>query len=189
MLIYGLDNFHIAELTDDTAEAVTYAVPERVPGAVNVKVDPKTESNPFFADNGIYDVLTNLGDVDVEMEVADLPLALQKKIYGRSEENGVQFGSADDRPINLALGFRAQTSTGGYRYYYYLKGKPELLPVEAKTNEASKTPQTAKVKIKFMPLLFNRRWFSVAEDSDTFTQGDVWFDQVIYEGASLPPVV
>ncbi|MFC0188235.1 major tail protein [Fictibacillus aquaticus] len=188
-LIHGLDMFHIAELTADTIAAATYETPEKLDGAVNVKVDPKTDSETHYADNGAYEVLNSMGDIDVELEATDLPLELQKKLFGHTEENGVQFASIDDVAIELALGFRAKISTGGYRYYWLLKGKPELLPTEHKTDEAKKNVQTSKLKMKFMPLKHNGRWKGQVEDSATFTQGADWFKQVVYKGEALPPTV
>jgi phi13 family phage major tail protein len=188
-VLTGLDMFHIAELTEDDATSVTYAAPEKLPGAVNVKVDPKTESETVWADNSSYAVLNTLGDIDVEIEATDLPLALQKKIFGHTEENGVQFASINDKTIELALGFRSRLSTGGYRYYWFLKGKPELLPVEGKTEEGKPAPQTAKLKLKFMPLQYNGRWKGQAEDGTSFTQGGKWFEKVVYAGSVLTPTV
>ncbi len=185
-VLHGLDMFHIAALIEDTAASVEYETPEPVPGAVNVNVQPNTESNTFFADNGAYAVLNSLGDIDVDMEVADLPLSAQKKIYGHKEENGVQFASKDDISIDLALGFRAKTSTGGYRFYWLLKGKAELIPIEHQTDEGNTTPQPAKVKLKFMPLQHNGRWKGQAESEQL--QGADWFKQVVYKGDVLTPV-
>jgi phi13 family phage major tail protein len=188
-VLTGLDMFHIAELTKDDDAGVTYVAPEKLPGAVSVKVDPKTESTTVWADNSSHAVLNSLGDIDVEIEAADLPLELQKKIFGHTEENGVQFASINDETMELALGFRSKISSGGYRYYWFLKGKPELLPVEGKTEEGKPAPQTAKLKLKFMPLQFNGRWKGQAEDGTTFTQGNKWFEKVVYAGSVLTPTV
>ncbi|MCP1124562.1 phage tail protein [Bacillus sp. 3103sda1] len=186
-LLFGLDMFHIAELTTDTLTEALFGTPEHLPGGVSVKVDPKTESETFYADNGAYAVLNNMGDIDVEIEVADLPLVLQKKIFGQTEENGVYFSSVNDVTMELALAFRAKLSTGGYRYYWFLKGKSELLPIEGKTAEGKVTPQTSKLKMKFMPLQHNGRWKAEAEDGGTFTKGDNWFKQVVYKESVLTP--
>lgn len=78
-LVHGLDMFHIAELTGDTTDAALFETPTKLEGAVNVKVDPKTESTTFWADNSAYDVINSLGDIDVDLEVADLPLTMQKR--------------------------------------------------------------------------------------------------------------
>jgi len=184
-ILHGLDMFHLAILTEDTRAAINYEAPEALPGAVNVSVKPNAESESFYADNGAFDVFNSLGDIDVSMEVASLPLSVQKKIYGHKEENGVLFDSIEDKIENLALGFRAKLSTGGYRYYWLLKGKPQLLESEHQTDEGKTTPQPAKVALKFMPLQHNGRWRGKAEDGTTFTEGGKWFNKVVYEGAAL----
>nr|WGE05087.1 phage tail protein [Bacillus subtilis] len=151
-ILIGLDMFHIAEVLKDTKDELEFSVPEELPGAVSMKLDPKSETETFYADNGAYAQLSSLGDIDGEMEVADLPLDMQARIFGKTVENGIHFSSADDRPLEIALGFRAKISTGGYRYYWALKGKPELVPVEHKTEEGKPSPQSTQVKIKFSPL-------------------------------------
>lgn len=186
-LLHGLDMFHIAELTQDILEEVLYGKPEHLPGGVSVKVDPKTESETFYADNKAFAVLNSMGDIDVEIEVADLPLPIQKKLFGQTEEKGVYFSSVNDVTMILALGFRAKLSTGGFRYYWLLKGTSELLPIEGKTDEGKITPQTSKLKMKFMPLQHNGRWKGEAEDGEVFTQGDNWFKQVVYKESVLTP--
>lgn len=185
-VLHGLDMFHIAEVLSDDKTAAEFETPEDVPGAVNVSVAPNTSSNTFYADNGAYEIFSNMGDIDVDVEVADLPLALQKKIFGHKESGGVQFGNINDRVAKLALGFRAKTSTGGYRYYWFLKGNPELLPIEHQTDEDNITPQTAKLKLKFAPLQFNGNWKAQAEDGEVFKQGSKWFTKVVYDEASIP---
>lgn len=185
-VLHGLDMFHLALLTSDTTAGVEYDAPEAVLGAVNVSVQPNMESNPFYADNSVFTVLNSLGDIDVDMEAADLPFELQKKIFGHKEENGVQFASKDDISAELALGFRAKTSTGEYRFYWFLKGKPELLPIEHQTDEGNTTPQTAKLKLKFMPLQHNGRWKAQAESSEQLDAAK-WFKQVVYKGDILTP--
>ncbi|MGG3798987.1 major tail protein [Metabacillus fastidiosus] len=189
MLIHGLDMFHIAELTKDTVAEILYGTPEHLPGSVSVKVDPKTESETFYADNSAFAVLNSMGDIDVEIEVADLPLDIQKKIFGQTEENGVYFSSINDVTMQLALGFRAKVSTGGFRYYWLLKGQSELLPIEGKTDEGKVTPQTSKLKMKFMPLQHNGRWKGEAQDGTTFTKGENWFKKVVYAESVLTPII
>ncbi|MCR4367983.1 phage tail protein [Bacillus velezensis] len=186
--IHGLDMFHIALLKEDSFDKLDYEAPERLAGAVNVSVDPKSESNPFYADNGTYDIINSLGDIDVDMEMADLPLDIQEKIYGMEEEDGVQFASKNDQASYLALAFRAQVSNSNdYRYYWLLKGMPSLLPTEHKTDEGSADPQTSKVTLKFMPVEYGKqRWKSQAQDGvKGFTGGANWFKQVVHEGKSL----
>lgn len=184
--IHGLDMFHVAILTEDTYESLKYEKPERLPGAVNVSIDPKSESDSFYADNGTYDVTNSLGDIDVEIEVADLPLKLQEKIYNQKRENGVQFSSKNDQTAYIALGFRAkQSNSENYRYTWLLKGLPSLVGSEHKTDEASTERSVPKISIKFMPVDYGQnRWKATAEDGDSeFTNGKNWFNDVVFEGS------
>lgn len=182
-VIHGLDMFHIALLTNDDQSAVTYEQPEPIIGAVNVSVNPTTERNSFYADNMLYAVLDSNGDIDMDMEAADLPFDLQKKIFGHKEKGGVQFANVDDIAAELAVGFRAKTSGGGYRFYWFLKGKSELVPIEHQTDEGNVTPQTAKLKIKFMPLQYNKNWKAQAESAEI---GNLdWFKEVIYDESQI----
>ncbi|AII36477.1 major tail protein [Bacillus subtilis] len=187
-ILTGLDMFHIAEVLQDTKDELEFSVPEELPGAVSMKLDPKSETETFYADNGAYAQLSSLGDIDGEMEVADLPLDMQARIFGKTVENGIHFSSADDRPLEIALGFRAKISTGGYRYYWALKGKPELVPVEHKTEEGKPSPQSTQVKIKFSPLTNvkkgKRRWEAKAEEGNGIN-ADTWFRQVVYNKDSF----
>ncbi|XAZ36624.1 major tail protein [Bacillus velezensis] len=125
-VLSGLDMFHIAEVLKDTKDELEFSVPEELPGAVSMKLDPKSETETFYADNGAFAQLSSLGDIDGEMEVADLPLDMQAKIFGKTVEGGIHFSSADDRTLEIALGFRAKISTGGYRYYWSLERKTRI---------------------------------------------------------------
>lgn len=182
-VIHGLDMFHTALVTQDNNLGVMYGEPQAILGAVNVSVNPTTERNSFYADNMLYAVLDSLGDIDMDMEAADLPLSMQKEIFGHKEKGGVQFANADDITAELAVGFRAKTSGGGYRFYWFLKGKPELLPIEHQTDEGNVTPQTAKLKLKFMPLQFNKNWKAQAESAQL--NGIDWFKEVIYDESQI----
>lgn len=114
-VLSGLDMFHIAEVLKDTKDELKFSDPQELPGAVNLKIDPKSEQEVFYADNVAYATVNSLGDIDGEMEVADLPLDMQSRIFGKQVENGIHFSSADDKTLEIALGFRAKLSTGGDR--------------------------------------------------------------------------
>ncbi|KEP24768.1 hypothetical protein BA70_17690 [Bacillus zhangzhouensis] len=91
---------------------------------------------------------------------------MQNKIFGHKVENGISFASSDDKAIFLAFGFRAKTSTGGHRFYWFLKGLPELMANENKTTEGKADPETAKFKAGFMTLQNKKgknRWKAQAE--------------------------
>ncbi|XAZ36623.1 hypothetical protein AAHB40_10020 [Bacillus velezensis] len=75
-----------------------------------------------------------------------------------------------------------------------MKGKPELVPVEHKTEEGKPSPQPTQVKIKFSPLTNlkkgKKRWEAKAEEGNGIN-AETWFKQVVYKDITKeePPVV
>ncbi|KRG15615.1 major tail protein [Virgibacillus soli] len=181
-LVHGLDQFHIAVLTKDTKELVQYEAPQSLIGAVDVSVTPNVDSNTKYADNGAFAVLNNLSDIDVSMTVVDLPQEIQTLIFGQKQEGEVVFSGVDDEAVELALGFRAKIQGGGSRFYWLLKGKPELLPINHQTDEGNVESQDAQLNIKFMPLQHNGNW-KAQLDSKTVT-ANKWFADVVYDAAT-----
>ncbi|MDE1376417.1 major tail protein, partial [Bacillus licheniformis] len=59
--IYGLDMFHYAVVGQDDEKDLKFGIPERIPGAVSIKVDPNSEQTKFYADNGVYDIFNSMG--------------------------------------------------------------------------------------------------------------------------------
>ncbi|WP_420834694.1 hypothetical protein [Bacillus zhangzhouensis] len=51
-----------------------------------------------------------MGDIDLEAEIADLPIEVQNKIFGHKVENGISFASSDDKAIYNILNIVLKTS-------------------------------------------------------------------------------
>ncbi len=177
-LIHGLSNFHMAILNQDNSEGVEYDSVHHIEGAVNVSVDPNTDSNTKYADNGPFAVLNNLEDIDVTMAAIDIPREVKKDMFGNKEVNGVLFSNVNDVAKEVALGFEARIRGGGTRFYWFLKGTPEIIGIEHATDEGSIESQDAELNLKFTPLRNNGNW-QASLDSDIVTTED-WFEEVVY---------
>lgn len=177
-LIHGLSNFHMAVVEQDDLSAVEYGTVEHIEGAVSVSVEPNTESNTKYADNGPFAVLNSLGDIDVNMAAIDIPASIKKEMYGQKEKNGVLFSNKDDIVKEVALGFEAKIRGGGTRFYWLLKGTPELIGVEHETDEGAVESKDAELTITFTPLRYNGNW-KAELDSDVVTTKE-WFADVVY---------
>ena len=177
-LIHGLSNFHMAVNTKDDSTGVEYNEVFHVEGAVSVSVDPNTESNTKYADNGAFAVLNSLSDIDVSLATVDIPAEVRKAMYGQKEVNGVIFSNKDDVIKEIALGFEAKIRGGGTRFYWLLKGTPEIIGIEHETDEGGIESKDAALTLKFVPLRFNGEW-KAELDSDIVTTAD-WFEEVVY---------
>ena len=56
---FGLNKVHYAKITSYDEEGVpTFAKPVRIPGAVSLSIDAEGEASNFYADDGVYYVIT-----------------------------------------------------------------------------------------------------------------------------------
>jgi len=112
----GLKDLHFAILTQDTKEGLTYEVPEAMVGAINATINPAVNTQELYADDQLWESVSALGKIDVEVETADLPLDVRAKILGNKIVEGVLVENKGDIAPHLALGFKSLKSNGKYRY-------------------------------------------------------------------------
>lgn len=177
-LVHGLSNFHIAIVEKDDKDEVEYGSVNHVEGAVSVSVTPNTDSNNKYADNGIFAVLNSLSDIDVSLATIDIPASIKKEMYGQKETNGVLFSNQDDIVKEVAIGFEAKLRGGGSRFYWLLKGTPEVIGIEHETDEGNVESKDAELTLTFAPLRYNGNWKAELDSEEVKT--DEWFENVIY---------
>lgn len=122
----GLRDVYYAILgQDDVEHGVVYEDPERIIGAVTANINPNASTETLFADDGPMEVASTLGDIELELVMADLPLPIQAVLLGHdfNPADGRLIRKSEDTPPWVALGFRALKSNGNYRYVWLLKGK------------------------------------------------------------------
>lgn len=188
-LIHGLSNFHVAVLTKDDSTGVEYSDVQRVEGAVSVSGTPNVDQNPKYADNGVFAQLDSFDSFDVEMAAVDFPEDIQAEMFGEKVVNGVIFSNRNDIKKEIALGFEAKIRGGGTRFYWLLKGVPEIMGIDHETDTGTIEAKDANLSIKFIPLLFNEEW-RARLSSDIVKTAD-WFEEVVYGeevAQALPPV-
>lgn len=181
-LIHGLSDFHMAILTKDDRTSVTYGEIKKIEGAVSVNGTPNSDQTIKYADNGPFAILSSFESFDVDMAAVDIPETFQSEMFGETVVNGVTFSNKDDIVKEVALGFRAKIRGGGSRFYWLLKGTPEVVGIEHETDEGSIDSKDANLKIKFVPLLNNGEWR--AKLSSAEVTADEWFSDVVYDAAT-----
>ena len=152
----GLRDLHFAKLTTDDPEAsedkLEYEEPEKIIGAITANVNPNASTETLFADDGPMESATALGEIELEMEAADLPLEIQAKLLGHEfdETNGKLIRRSDDTPPWVAVGFRSLKSNGSYRYVWLLKGKFMVPEQDYETRTDSVDFQTPTINGAFV---------------------------------------
>ena len=80
--------------------------------------------------------------------MADIPLAIQEKIFGNQiDDNGVLIRSSTDKPPYFAVGFKSEKSNHKFRYVWLYKVRAKPLTENYATKEGTTiTRQTGDVE-------------------------------------------
>lgn len=180
MAIVGLRDLHYAPLTKDDATGVTYGPVVALAGAVTAKISPKVNSETLYADDMAVETASALGQIDVEIEVSDLPLSAVADLLGYTVgSDGVLKYDAGTVPPYVALGFRSQKSNGKFRYVWLVKGRFDPPEENFETKADKPKFQTATIKGTFVARSYDRVWkYTGDEDETGFTAGATWFNAV-----------
>lgn len=146
---YGLKNVYYALATiDGTTGAATYADPVRIPGAVNLSMEPSGESNNFFADNIAYVTFSANAGYSGTLEVAMLPDSFRTAVLGEviDTTSKIQVETTTGTTNNFALLFQFEGDDTEIRHVFY-NCIASRTNVEGSTTEDSIDVKTETVNI------------------------------------------
>jgi phi13 family phage major tail protein len=123
-VIIGMRNLVYAKLIDDVVGgSTTYEAPKLVAGAISANVNPNGSNGTLFADDGPFETASTIGEISVELNVADLDLDTQADLLGHTVSGGKLRRNKADTPPWVAIGYKSLKSNGKYRYTWLFKGK------------------------------------------------------------------
>lgn len=182
MATIGLRDVYYALLKNDTPTEATYENPVRIVGAISANVNPNTSTATLFADDGPYDSASTMGEISLELNMADIPAAIGSVLLGHTYANGVLTKKASDQPPYVAIAYRSLKSNGAYRYTWLLKGKFAESEQNNQTKGDSIEYQTPTITGAFVKRDYDDAW-QVEADSDDETIADAtitgWFTAVV----------
>lgn len=180
-VLIGLDQFYYALLNSDTTAGISYQTPVLLKGALTVSYNPNSEVSTLFADDGPYDTAEAIGEIELEVGIADISQEDYAAIMGHTITGGVLNELASDQPVDVAFGFRAKRSNSGYSYFWFLKGKFAKPSMDHETKGDSIAWQTPTMMGKFVSRVYDGRYKSTTRDDATdYTAaiGTAWFTTV-----------
>lgn len=181
MAIIGLKNLVVTELlTDDaTTGKATYSTIKKLAGAISANINPNASNETLFADDGPFDTASTIGQISLDLNVADLSLEDQAFLLGHTiTAEGVLIRKGADTPPWVAVGFKSLKSNGKYRYTWLAKGKFSLPEQNNETKGDSVNFQTPTVSGSFVKRESDDEWERhIDEDTTGYTpeQGTNWF--------------
>jgi phi13 family phage major tail protein len=176
----GLKEIHYAVLTKDDADTLTYETVHKLAGAISATINPSVNSQEQYADDQLWDSISAMGGVDVEIETAGLELKDKATLLGMKIEEGILVENKDDMPPYIALGFKSLKSDGTYRYVWLLKGSAQPLAEEYGTKKDNVDFRNPKIKFRFMPRQHDGDWkYTADEGLNEFAGDQTWFTKVV----------
>lgn len=119
-VLYGIEQCHIAKITEDANGNITYGTPFAVPGAVGLNFDPEGEETVFYADNIKYFITNSNQGYTGDLEIAITPEQFLTEILGRTiDTNGAVWENSEDKTARFALMFQGQGDTTNRRWVFF----------------------------------------------------------------------
>lgn len=172
-VVIGLRNLVYAKMLTDPAPGqgqATYETPKLIAGAISANINPNASTGTLFADDGPFETATTIGQIEVELNVADLPLEVQAELLGHTYKNGVLIRKAGDVPPWVAIGFKSLKSNGKFRYTWLAKGKFNIPEQNNQTKGDSVEFQTPTITGSFVKRECDDEWERhIDEDDENFT--------------------
>lgn len=177
----GLSNLHYAKLIKDGPDGVEYDTPKKITKLAKATINPQTNSATYYADNGPVENYSALGEIQVELEVGDIPIEVQAELLGATIKNGVIYNSAEDQPPYVAIGFEGLKSNGKRIFYWLYKGRFSVPQEDLQTLQGTPEYQPEKLVGVFVKREYDGKWRAKAdEEGANFDQSlaQNWFNAV-----------
>lgn len=143
---FGLTNVHYAKITE-TEGAITYATPKRLPGGVELTLDPRGDMVEFFADNMVFYAASNNQGYDGTLSIANITEDFATEILGevKDETDGVITEVSTAKGSAFALLFEFDGDVKGVRHVLYsCSASRPTVSGSTKTNSAEPQPNELK---------------------------------------------
>ncbi len=185
---YGLSNVYYAVATIAADNTVTYDTPVRIPGAVNLSMEPQGERSVFKADNIDYYTSASNNGYEGDLEVALVPDSFETDVLGAIEDNKKVLVEDVNAPtVHFALLFQFEGDVKGTRHVFY-NCTATRANVEGETKGETIEPKTDTLSLAAAPVHFASIDKDVCkartkDDTDATTY-ESWFTTVYTPGAS-----
>lgn len=149
-VLFGLENVTIFPKTGEN----TWSNPIRIPGAINLALNPSGSTNALFADNKKYfNSIANTGwEGDLEMVMFPDEFYIAALGWKHDDRGGlVEVSDAVPKPFALAFEVSGDIQKRRVVFFECTATRPAS---EAKTTEDTTTPQTQKSTVTAVPVKF-----------------------------------
>lgn len=184
---YGIKNVHYAVVTEALGK-ITYGSPIRVPGAVELSLDPRGDMTEFYADDMLYFSEQNSQGYEGSLTVANLPEQFLIDCLGEEKdtEDGVISEKTTAKGKKFALMFEFDGDVKATRHVlFYCSANRPTLSGQTKEESAEPQPNELTFNASARPGDYKVKDRTSAETPSTVY--DKWY-QAVYSKAVVPGV-
>lgn len=186
-VVFGLKNVHYAPVESvDEDGNITYGPVKRIPGAVNLTLDPKGDKFEFYADDTTYYTeFANQGYTGT-LEIAKVPEHFSIDVLGeeKDEETGMITEKSNAKTKDFAIMWEFDGDQHAVRHvaYYNSVSRPS---VGGETKTETTTPRTSTLNIDAKP----RPSDSVVKRRTTASTPEEFYDSFFSSVPELTPTL
>ena len=179
MALVGLRNFYYATMTtEDTATtAAVYGTPKRIVGINSVDINPTINKATLYGDDTALATASSLGEIEVTIDIADLPIADLAALLGHTVTSGKMISKGSDSAPYVAIMFESEKHNGETRYVKLLKGKFSESQETINTRGDSIEYQIPQITGTFVSRTNDSAWKYTQDSTDT-TVATSWYASV-----------
>lgn len=186
--LIGMKDIYIANVIQNDATGYKTSTPVKFAPALGAKITTKSSTVNFYGDDVIQQSISNISEIDIELDVACLNLNQIAMLYGQKiDNNGILVDNANDTGNSVAIGFRNKLSNGLYQFTWLYVCN---FAGEANTYESIKDKikgEDLALKGTIIPRLKDHNWRVRAQEGLLYDNGkttpeamlNTWFSVVV----------
>ncbi|AJD92029.1 phage tail protein [Jeotgalibacillus malaysiensis] len=184
-VLFGLKNVHYATFTN-TDGVITYDAPKRLPGAVEISLEPRGDMVEFYADDLLYYSASNNQGYDGTLNIANIPDSFLEEVLGEENdaEDMVLTEKSNAKTKEFALLFEFDGDVKAVRHVLY-NCSASRPTVSSSTKTDTVEPNANELTFVSSP---RETDYAVKTKTTTTTPApiyDAWYDAV-YEKVATP---
>lgn len=119
MATIGLDKLYYAKITEDATGGETYGTPIQLAKAIEANISVDLLESILYADDGADYNIREFKSGTLSLGVNNLEPSVVRDLIGATiDSNGVVISTGEDQASPVAVGFRAKSASGKYRYFW-----------------------------------------------------------------------
>jgi phi13 family phage major tail protein len=172
-VIFGLKNAHYSIVTENEDGTYTYATPVSLKGSTELSLEPKGDSNDFYADDVLYYTTISNQGYEATLTVANVTRAFRVDVLNETLDatDSVLTENSNNKPNKIAFMFEFDGDQRATRHVLY-NCTVNRSGMSSATKTESAEPQTQELTLIAAP----RSYDGIVKRSTTSDTPDAVYD-------------